>query len=72
MGNLTGLFTGTFGVGILIFLVVTAILYFFIPWMIRAINNKMTSVVNELKQIKSTLIDIRIIVKENNKASKGA
>jgi len=50
--------TGTSGLLIFAFILITAVLYFFIPWMIRAINNKVTKIVELLESIKFLLKEI--------------
>lgn len=68
--NLAGFFGSGLGLFIIVFLVVTAVLYFFIPWMIRAINNKMTELISNIKLVIQLLREIKEQLKKNNPKTK--
>lgn len=57
--NLVGFFGSGIGLFVAIFVTITAVLYFFIPWMIRAINHKMTELVTNIKIVADLLREIK-------------
>lgn len=58
--------TGTTGMLVVVFVVITAILYFLIPWFIASISNKQANIFSELKSTNNYLKNIEKELKKQN------
>ena len=66
MNQFTQALTGTTGMIIIAIVAITGILYFFMPWFVAAISNKITKIVDELKTIAQLLREIKAELKKKN------